>query len=500
MDGTGGNAVEIAAALAEIRDLQDEGGRTMFVHAIGEYLGSPLLVTSHNSPKAYLYNVVVACRDRPGGMDAMLAVVDYLAGGTYAAAFVRRRVGPVADLLASDAEMQIKELLQGFTMPSLTRIYHAAAGDRGMGAPGRLDDAWQAFSILLDANTGPRGLPPHLLFVDLLIRVMDRQASSHTPRADAAWLSARLREWMAEQLAVLRKSGDGRAADLLESFQDDTELHLGDPDLPIYLIIQLEPLDDVAAEERYVRLSHWRQIQPLEWRPEPGEDQVLRFDEVPESVSRLIREAEGGWAYQLDDSLVLEFVLPLDLLSLAPDEWTRDPPEEPYPTPLGMEYEVIVRSHERMYDLTLHRVWRQRWRVLQQAARCMVQWPELERPWEPDRLRGRLMAEPNVVAYVLSSAPDREPGRTELRMALRAGVPVVLWHRGEPPGAQLADVLRDVVERPDLRDLPAQVKRLRGAGPANDVNGPAAVGPLTLLYDNPDHFLGEPQALRLPQG
>jgi hypothetical protein len=487
----GGTARELADALAQVRDLQDEPGRQAFVHAIGEALGRPLLVDSRGSPKVFLYNVVLECRDRPGGMEALLQAVDFLAGGTYAAVRVRRLISPAAELLDPSAEGRIKELLQGLRIPSLSRIYHAAVGNSVSPWPATLDDAWEAFCLLLDANAGTDGVPPHLLFVALLVRAMERQRSV----ADV-WRLDRLRAWLDEQVAVLRAEGGATTEDL-DLLRDQKELQLGQTD--IYLIIQLEPVDDLAAGGRMVRMSHWKQIHPFEWRPERGEDRVIAVEEIPAAVSELIQEAEGGWAYQLDDSLVLEFVLPLSLLHLAPDEWTRDPPDEPYPTPLGTEYEVIVRSHERMYTRTMHRAWRQRWQVLAEAAECLVYWPDKGDPQEPEMLRDRLMTDPNVVVCVLSSAPDRDPGRTELRMALRAGVPVVLWHRGDAEPGALRDALHEVIERPDFRDLPADLKLLRGRQAANDGQGPVYVDALTLIYDNPGHFLGDAQPLQPPQ-
>lgn len=492
MTRMGGTVMELADALAQIRDLQDETGRVAFVHAIGEALERPLMIDSRGSPRVFLYNIVLECRARPGGMEAMLLAVDFLAGGTHAAALVHRLASPAQELLEPVAEGWIKELLQGLRVPSLTRIYHAAAGNSVTPPPGRLDDAWQAFCILLDANTGPDDVPPHLLFVMLLVRALDlRGRAADTRRLD------RLRAWLQDQLAVLRTEVDTTIAHRLDLLRQERELEIGQAD--IYLIIQLEPVDDLTAGEPLIRLSHWRQIHPFEWRPERGADQVVGIEEIPAAVSELIQEAEGGWAYQLDDSLVLEFVLPLSLLHLAPDEWTRDPAGEPYPTPLGTEYEVIVRSHERMYTRTWHRAWRQRWQVLTEAVEGLVHWPERAEPHQPRRFRDRLMTDPNVVACVLGSAPNREPGRTELRMALRTGVPVVLWHRGDMEPDELRDVLRHVIERPDMRDLPGDLKLLRGTQRANDGQGSVFAGSLTLLYDNPAHFLGDAQPLHPPQ-
>jgi hypothetical protein len=490
--------MEIAKALTQIRDLQDEVGRSTLVHAIGEALGSPLLPRGgHGSPTVFLYNLVVACRDIPGGMQALVQAVDFLAGNTSAATRIRRLASPAQNLLESSVETQVRDLLEGLTVPYLSRLYHAAVGGSIAPGPHRLADAWDAFSLLLDANAGPDG-PPHLVFVEMLIQMLQRRVATGSSQAQEEWRSVRLREWLTGQVAVLRAEGGSGAADRLDRIRERPDLAIR-ADLPIYLIIQLEPIPDLEEGRELCRLSHWRQLHPLEWRPQPGEDRVVPLSEIPGHIAELIQEAEGGWAYQLDDSLVLEFVLPLDLLGLAPDLWTRDPPDAPYPTPLGAEYEVMVRSHDRLRTLNLHRAWRQRWRVLTDAIECTTHWAAMDGSSHPELLRDLLLTRKDVVTCVLSSPPDREPGRTELGMALRTGIPVVMWHRGDSTPLEFREAMREVIERPDIRGLPGDIKRLRGTAALSEDRAAWVSRQVTLLWDDPNHFLDEVAPLRPPQ-
>jgi hypothetical protein len=406
-------------------------------------------------------------------------------------------VSPAQSLLEPSVEMQARDLLEGLSVPYLARLYHVAAGGGLAPGPNRLIDAWDAFSILLDVNAGPEG-PPHLVFVELLIQMMERKPAPGERPAREEWRAAKLREWLTGQLEVLRAAGDTGTADRLDRIREQPDLAIR-ADLPIYLIIQLEPIPDLEEGLRLCRLSHWRQLHPLRWCPEPGEDRVVPLDQVPEHIAELIQDAEGGWAYQLDDSLVLEFVLPLELLGLAPDLWTRDPPGAPYPTPLGAEYEVIVRSHDQLRPLNLHRAWRRRWRVLADAIECTTHWAAMDGPSDPELLRDRLLTRKDVVTCVLSSAPDREPGRTELAMALRTGIPVVLWHRGDSTPFEFREAMREVIERPDIRGLPGDIKRLRGTAALGEDRAAWASREMTLLWDDPHHFLGQTAPLRPPR-
>lgn len=112
---------------------------------------------------------------------------------------------------------------------------------------------------------------------------------------------------------------------------------------------------------------------------------MVPLSAVREHVGALIHEAERGWAYELDDSLVLEFVLPLDMINLDVDQWTRDASGMPDPPPLGAEYEILVRSQERLRALGLHRAWRQRWQVLVDAVDGLTYWAATGSP--PIRVR-----------------------------------------------------------------------------------------------------------------
>jgi hypothetical protein len=483
---------EIVDLLSEVRELQEEAGRSILVHAIGEALSQPIMLPAYPNPRFFLYYLVLACRDFPAGMNALVDAVEFIAGRTVAAVRLRRLVSPAQDLLEPAVETQIEDLLTGLRVPSLPRLYYAAVGSSVASVPRHLGDAWDAFSVLLDHNCSPDRPPPHLAFVAMLLqalRARDAESLEDGRRAK------RLREWLTAEVETLRDQGASAQADELDRMRDRPEPISIGSDQPIYLIIQLEPMPELAEEGSMCRLSHWRQVDPVGWRPEPGEDRVVPFKEVPDHVAELIQEAEGGWAYQFDDSLVLEFVLPLDMINLALDQWTRDPPESLYPTPLGTEYEILVRSYERLHTRNLHRAWRQRWQVLAEAIECATYWAGAQD--SDQRMGDRLQTSRETVACVLSGPPDREPGRTELWMALRAGIPVILWHRTDESDEELKEVLRGVVGRADLVALPQNIKRLRGTAP----QGHLAREPMqvTLLWDDPNHFLDEPEVLRHPE-
>ncbi len=492
--------MEIASVLAEIRDLQDEAGRTTFVHAIGAALGGhPLRVHTQASPLLFLFNLVEACDERPGGMDALLLTVDFVAAGTPAASRMRRLLSPAKEILPPTDEEHIRRLLVGRTVRSLARLYYVAAGTTVESPPPRFVDAWQAFSLLLDANAGPDSLPPHLVFVELLAAALGAQPAAATSRLGEVDVAGQLRDWVTAQAESLRDKGGVETTDRLFRIRSQSDLPSSRLDQPIYLVIQLEPVTDLADGTRDLhRLSHWRQLDPFQWQPERGEDRLVSLAEAPRHVAALVQEAERGWAYPHDESLVLEFVLPPQLINIGVDQWTRDP-GEPVPAPIGAEYEVIVRSHDRLRERMWHRAWRRRWGVVTDDGRaCATHWVPAGGPSDLRRLRAELTAREEVVCCVLSCPPDRDPGQAELRVALQVGLPVVVWHRGAGSGAAFRDVIGDLIERPDIRTLPQEIKRFRMEANLQDDSNPQAGWEVTLLWDDPDHFLDTADPLRLP--
>jgi hypothetical protein len=492
------STAQIVELLADVPALCESTGRGVLVHYISEASGHPLMLPEAPHPKVLLYHLVLACREIPDGMRLLVGGVEFVAGQTTAVTRLRRLVSPVRDHLEPVMETQLEDLLAGLRVPSLARLYHAATGGDITHVPFRFTDAWDAFTALLDHNAAPDRPSPHLIFVAMLLRTMQAREAADAAAPEDAWRLKRLRDWLATQTEQLRRDGATAQADYLDRVRDRMPALEARPDKPIYLIIQLEPIHDLVDGQVMCRVSHWRQVHPLEWRPEPGDDRVVPLDEVPRHVGELIREAEEGWAYQLDDSLVLEFVLPMDMLNLDLEEWTRDLPDAPHPAPLGTEYEILIRSQERLRTLHMHRAWRQRWQVLIDGVECVTYWATAEDPAHLRRMGHRLLGSREIVACVLSGPPDREPGRSELWMALRAGIPVVLWHRTQEPPAEIRREVRRIVERRDLRGLPAEIKRLRATMPVADDRNRRADTQVALLWDDPHHFLDEADTLRAP--
>jgi hypothetical protein len=73
-----------------------------------------------------------------------------------------------------------------------------------------------------------------------------------------------------------------------------------------------------------------------------------------------------------------------------------------------------------------------------------------------------LVADDTLVALVLSEPPGAagRTGTREIEIAIRCGLPVVIWSRQEPSPGAFADAIRAFVES-GVAELPDRARRLR---------------------------------------
>jgi hypothetical protein len=253
------------------------------------------------------------------------------------------------------------------------------------------------------------------------------------------------------------------------------------------LLIQIERdgIDQDRCEVRY-----WIQRHAQRWQPEPSDARQTTFRQLERVMQTAIQHAESTWHDAADGEPVeIELLLPADLLHTA-IEWWHTELEAPDPTPLCLDYPVVVRSLDRMRAPHRHRVWNQRWRSLWQSPPGhRVYWgrrepePEGLGPWN-----ARLREDRDVTTVVLGSSPEQLAGGHELESALNAGIPVILWDRRPAPLApEMAELLAEITHGGPT-DLPGRVRELRAVAaqlPESEQRDHPGRH-LALLWDDPD--------------
>jgi nucleoside phosphorylase len=326
---------------------------------------------------------------------------------------------------------------------------------------------------LAGRNAGPDRIPPLVAFVE--------QVAARSPHR----LAGQLRAWTDRVARQILHIGD-----LIPAYRRTVEQSLeldgggGRPPIRPCLLIQIERdgLEPGSCEVRY-----WIQRRTRRWDPEPSDPRQTTFRELERVLEAAIRHAESTWRVG-DDPVEIELLLPADLLHLAV-EWWHTELDTPVPMPLCLEYRVVVRSLDRMRQPHRRRVWNQRWDSLwQDPSRHRVQWGRSEE--KPDGLgpwAARLRENHSITTVVLGSSPHDESGSQELRSALDAGIPVILWDRR--PGTvdiEMAALLDGLIAEPP-EELVDRVHALRRSAcllaPDDQARHPGQH--LAVLWDDP---------------
>lgn len=446
----------------------DPAGRALLLDLVHDNLGFPLTIPEQATGRDHLIEVVNACAKADGGMSALAGAVRMMRPDSPESDAIRRLVHQprMHDLLPEPESMWLHSVLAGVVPARLAALVRRAAGPAGPVLEVR--DAWEAFRLLSDFNTPPSGLPPSLMFVELV-------AAKCAPE-----LGDQLREWNTVQARRLQAEARLRElrAERERAVPEGTRLHL-------MIVVQPDGIDP----GRHL-VSHWRQEDPAEWPPPRGGLVTVAVEQLEHHVDALVVEAERAWS-EYRGEVALEFVLPRSLLNLPVHLWCKEH-ETGDPRPLVLDYPIVVRSLERMRSRQWHRAWRIRWET-------MMADPSAERVYfcgaedmvERHRLDA-ILSDEKWVVMLLDCAPSSRPrpGADALAAGLRSGLPALLWH----PDASL-DLLREVVtwlvESGGLDDLPARVQASRRAA-FREVTIPVdltVARNLVILWDDPDRLV-----------
>jgi hypothetical protein len=146
---------------------------------------------------------------------------------------------------------------------------------------------------------------------------------------------------------------------------------------------------------------------------------------------------------------------------------------------------------ERMRALSYHRFWRNRWQEMVTTGSIHAHWAPVDEE-DIGLWNARMRSDEKITAVVLGSPPvlSSASGNAQLKMALRAGVPVVLWDRREQRGEDFEEVVESFVNGAPAA-LVNRVKELRSQAAVMD---PSArndhIGRhLTVLWDNPNRLV-----------
>nr|WP_232546052.1 hypothetical protein [Streptomyces antimycoticus] len=438
----------LVTALKEFRCLTDPDLRTLCLDLVAMELEmTSVPVRVHRVTDYFLVELARECLENVRIMHALRASLAVMAAADEDAMM---RLDSVMEqmtarpALPETAAARLRSLLEELEIEQLGQLCRTAAGPL-QDIPA-VTSPWHAFEVLSRMNAQPGGLPPGLALVEYLAA-----AARPLQRADA------LREWADEQAREL-----GLTPQLRSLRQQVGHAAPAGP-VDAYLVIRLLPQEEAGCYE----LSSWHQYDPTGWHPARGPVTQVTSETAERAVQTLVYEAAEEW----DDAgaIHIEFMLGPDDLNLPVHRWRLELDSE-MPTPLYMDYPVVVRSLERSRTRRWHRQWKQRWNVFDQqperAKQLVVDGEDPDSPPSGDTraLFARLKVDPQVVALILNSPPGATPeGNSEVLTAWRAGIPVIAWDGRTPRDPSFVQQLRQKQAEPsgNLARLREAVTELR---------------------------------------
>lgn len=481
-------AMRLADALMKVSVLDDLEVRRMCVDNALERLGLRLSVREFAEKKSHLVAMVRAFGSVPEGWRHLAETVQFLADYDLPSQHVASLADPEEVLPLHDeaAQDELALLLAGLdrkTLPGLAEVYAGAAGDRHGALPKAVHTAWEAYELLSHCNSVPGRAPRTVRFLQELATHLAQE------RGDE------VRRWISRQVRAAAES-DPEARRILEDSRRGARERAGRQPHPARLMVRLQP--PTGSADR-VHVTCWSNTGRT-WEPRRRDERLVPTVELKRYVAEIVNREEARLRAHRG-GVILEFILPLELLNERVEDWPRVGAfgEQSWGNtlhaPLGLDYHVVVRSLERMEALQLHRAWNERWSVLEgesvaRAHRCA-------RGDGPARLQlyAHLKRNPSVVLMTLGSPPDDEEGRHELLLGLQAGLPVLIWsHDGALVEEQ--HTVAEAALKDGRENFHEGMARLRFVpDPADNAGAPSVSSRLAVLWDDPSRLPELPEPI-----
>ncbi|NES00414.1 MAG: hypothetical protein F6J86_42630, partial [Symploca sp. SIO1B1] len=163
-------------------------------------------------------------------------------------------------------------------------------------------------------------------------------------------------------------------------------------------------------------------LSPPQYFPE-----TVTADEIQELLKVFLKEIGIKYIWR---QLTIELFLPLTLMNQAVDTWKIDDGLG-FPIPIGCEYQVLVRSAERLLP-TYRRYqgcWQEKWDFLQQLMHGSACNAFVSADGQDLRLLFFELSKKNIIGLKLVAAPPSIGKGSVFAVILKAATPVAIWLR-----------------------------------------------------------------------
>jgi len=436
--------------------------------------------------------IVYACSAHPGALDSL---------GKYLGKFQRAEdEGIFAAIKAAIEALDPAPLLEPSERNDLYR--HLDMVDPQVRADMVIRSYWEAVPQLshpeidwlrlpsvvraLEAMPAMGDLPPLVHFLEILCRQLPEDITTDLHR----WVDALARRdnLDREQIERLRFSSELWSSPVTRGYLL-TEITPDGADSNLYL-----PRISLQHAAQSGRVVHGVLLYPPEGRtvePVPWEDIPQLFDAA---ISQIWTDPLGS----IRRNLVVEFTLPVPLLSEPVDQWEIERSATAHV--VGIDYIVVIRIWDRTTNSSLLNRSITQWETksvrlgVDQAAILWID-PEDEQH-VTTRLYGQLSPDRPVLGMLRPPPLPGVPANDAISIAIRTGVPVLLWRRDEPISESLVSRVDQYVSRHGFLGLPGYILELRqeaaninpGNASATERANMGEGANLTLVWDLADRF------------
>ena len=412
-------AEQLTVRLRAMSVARDAKSRTLLVQAVEAQFAGRLQVPCRDG-EYHIRDLIDACLAHPGALHELVRLLRRNATESEQrlieeiANLVEETIDPDPLLLASERN-NLYALLGGLseyiTVDMVLRCNREAAG---WFSSADIDprDIYAVIRSLESATWIPDELPPLVHFLELLCLLLPPSPTISDLRS---WIDA-----FSNRQGVPRR--------LI------SRLRVSPPPPPLqrttgYVMTELSRF---GADE-----SHY--LTRITLRACGGDDQVLRerelhYDDTPLTIAEIPALFDSTLSCVWDattagmEEMVIEFVLPLELLGNDVDQWIIN---DVVSHPVCSEHHVRVRSTDRKMLWQSHKYWRQKTTRLH-SGQVTPRWISPHDEYDFTQLFQELIDE-DTPCLVLTRTPTttRSLGNDPLSVGIRTGVPVIIWCRDE---------------------------------------------------------------------
>ena len=417
----------------------------------------------------YIRSLLNACLEQPGATSALFTYLETWsrqAGSSVQLetdfTSVQRlveRVDPDQGQLPADLRLSLYDLIANVSFGVAAEAYEAA-DVVGAGVPAYASDPVTMARELERASSNPGDLPLVVRFAEELAKRVSRDIRDE------------LREWV-------DRYGDLRPALLAKI--DECRYSPSPPKGRPVLVLEVDYDNPASGRYKLTAALHYSEAlsesRPVRWtrgislyEPQGAQDLNAVFDLTDELLS-CIRQPPS------ERNPVVEFAVPQSMLDYGFDQWLVG---AVLPRPLGTDRPVVVRMLGRSRS-TLHL---EKWFWLlnrgQRVDPAAVYWLWQSAPQRLAQVLGGVT--PVCAAFGIPASPHASNGTDDFSVAIRSGIPVMLWPRTQSPQSAYQE-LRRMLAQNSVLALPDQIWAWR----ATVAKRPSQwLGKhLTLMYDDP---------------